>query len=361
MEKRLSVHSLMQVHSFALPLVREFRRADIVHYHIIHDGFFSLLALPWLCRIKPSVWTWHDPWPMTGHCIYPLTCERWKTGCGSCPDLSLPFPMKEDKTAGQFRLKRRLYSGLDADIVLASRWMLDMARRSPLTAGLRLHHIPFGINLEKFRPRPALPARERLGILAGRKVICLRAFASPFKGLDYLLQALDRLKTDQPLCLVTFHDKGRLNHMIGRHQIIELGWSDDESELLDAYAAANFFVMPSTAEAFGMMAIEAMACGRPVICFEGTSLPDVTFAPKAGLAVPMGDVDALAAAIERWLDNPGECEQRGVVSRQMCEEYYDEKLQAGRLAELYHDRSSRTNKSSRTRLSQAAETKSGAR
>src|SRR5690349_9921563 len=77
MEQAFSFHSRLQLQSLTLPLHRAFRYADVVHYHIIHDGYFGLDALPWLSRLKPSIWTWHDPWPMTGHCIYPLNCERW--------------------------------------------------------------------------------------------------------------------------------------------------------------------------------------------------------------------------------------------------------------------------------------------
>jgi len=125
--------------------------------------------------------------------------------------------------------------------------------------------------------------------------------------------------------------------MIGRHQIIDLGWTDDELETIDAYTAADFFVMPSTAEAFGMMAIEAMACGKPVICFDGTSLPEVTFAPRAGISVPMGDIEALAAAMKRWIEDPNECQHRGLISRQICEQHYGEELQGERLTSLYKE------------------------
>ncbi len=83
-ERFFSIHSRLQWQSFLLPLHREFREADVVHYHILHDGYFSLDALPMLSRLKPTVWTLHDQWPLTGHCIYPLGCERWRSGCGAC-------------------------------------------------------------------------------------------------------------------------------------------------------------------------------------------------------------------------------------------------------------------------------------
>ena len=69
-----------------------------------------------------------------------------------------------------------------------------------------------------------------------------------------------------------------------------------------ALGAADIFLMPSTAEAFGLMAVEAMACGTPVIVFEGTALPKTIHAPLGGLAVPP-DADALAGAIKELLTN----------------------------------------------------------
>ncbi len=71
-EYNMSIHLLLKLQSFALPIHRAFRAADVVHYQIIHDGYFSIYAMPWLARLKPPVWTWHDPWFMTRHCIYPV-------------------------------------------------------------------------------------------------------------------------------------------------------------------------------------------------------------------------------------------------------------------------------------------------
>jgi glycosyltransferase involved in cell wall biosynthesis len=333
-ERRLSIHSLLQLQSFALPLHKTFRHADLVHYQIVHDGFFSLWALPWLSRLKPSIWTWHDPFIMTGHCIYPLNCERWRIGCGCCPALDLPFAFRRDRTAFGFRQKKWVCSHAELDVVVASRHMLEMARQSPIAQTARLHLIPFGIDLDRFCPRDSAGARERLGVLGDRAVIFVRAFESPFKGFDYLLEALERL-SEASLCIITTHHKGLLNRFVGRHQIIELGWVDDEDRLIEAYTAADFFVMPSTAEAFGMMAIEAMACGKPVIVFDGTSLPEVTFAPAAGLSVPMRDGVALAAAILRLATDPDERRRRGETSRQLAQQHYDIRLHAKRMADLY--------------------------
>ena len=341
-EYMMSTHSMLQLQSFALPVHKAFRTADVVHYQVIHDGYFSILAMPWLTWLKASVWTWHDPWFMTGHCIYPLNCDRWQIGCGVCPALDLPFPFKQDRTALGFRQKKWVCSHSDVDIVVASKHMLTMAERSPIAQGARLHHIPFGIDLNRFRPRAPAAARERFGIFDNRIVLCVRAAdENPYKGLNYLIDAIARLPADVHLSIITTHRKGRFDQFIGKHQLIELGWINDEDLLLDAYAAADMLVMPSTAEAFGMMAIEAMACARPVIVFDGTSLPEVTFAPSTGLSVPMGDIAALSAAILRLSTDAGERVARGARSRRVAEEHYDVKLHAKRLAALYRSAVSR--------------------
>jgi glycosyltransferase involved in cell wall biosynthesis len=337
LEDRMSTHARFHPQSWFLPAHKTFRTADLAHYHIVHDGYFSLSALQFLSWLKPTVWTWHDPWPLTGHCIYPMDCERWLTGCGLCPDLNRPFPMRRDRTANEFQRKKRIYRGIKAEIIVASPWMLKLAQSSPLTSHFRFHLVPFGIDLEKFRERDRAAARQRLGVLPGRKVIMLRAVASPYKGLSNLIEALSQWGVGESICIIALQETGHFDRFIGTHQIIEFNWSNDEDFLIDAYTASDVFVMPSKAEAFGMMAIEAMACSRPVISFEGTSLPSVTFAPTAGLAVPMDDNKALAEAIRRLLSDSSERECRGRHSRCLAEEHYDIRIQAQVLASLYRE------------------------
>ena len=126
-----------------------------------------------------------------------------------------------------------------------------------------------------------------------------------------------------------------MERFAGRFQLIELGWINDEELVRDAFVAADIFLMPSVAEAFGVMAIEALACGKPVIVFEGTSLPEVTFAPEVGLSVPMRDGDALFHALQRLIDNPNERAERGRKGRMMAELHYGDDVYARRIAEIY--------------------------
>lgn len=334
-EDRLSMHASLHPHSWTLPYHQKVRNADIAHLHIIHDGYFSLSSLPFFTDRKPTVWTWHDPWVMTGHCIYPMGCSRWTHGCGSCPDLSVPFAMRDDRTAEQFSWKQRVYARTRAEIVVASQWMSDMVARSPLAAGFNVSVIPFGLDLNRYRPADKAAARARFGVFPNRPVVFVRSSSTPFKGLHEFIKAIEQLDANLQLCIISLQEIGHLDRFIGKHQIIEFGWSNDENLLLDAYAACDFFAMPSMAEAFGLMAIEAMACARPVLSFDGTSLPGITFAPMAGISVPQGDVSALAHAIARLAGNLVDCEGRGKLSRQLAEQHYDIRDQARLTADLY--------------------------
>ncbi len=336
-EKRLSIQSVLYPFAAGLFLDPRFRGADVVHYHLIHDRFFSLATLPLLTRRKPSVWTLHDPWAMTGHCLYPLDCERWKTGCGECPRLGIPLPMETDRSAAMWKIKRAVYRRSKLDIVVASPWMRRMAEQSPLVSAFRLHLIPHGIDLGVFKPGDADRAKRRLGVLPGSAVVCFRAAEGEFKGLSHVKDALHRLTAGRPVCLLTCQGRGLADEFGGKHQVIEMGWVDDVDRTVEAYNAADVFLMPSMAEAFGMMAIEAMACGKPVIVFEGTSLPEVVSAPPRGVAVPAGDAPAQAAALARLLDNAEERLAAGRRALAVARDRYDVERQVDRLVALYED------------------------
>lgn len=334
-EKVLSLQSQLYSNGMHMRRMEAFREADLVHYHIIHSGFLSMQSLPAMTAEKPSLWTLHDPWAMTGHCIHPFSCQRWKTGCGQCPDLKTDFAIQRDTTALNFRLKRMAYRRSNFEILVASSWMENMVRQSPLMDDVPVHKVPFGLDLDFFKPGDQAAAKARLGIEPHRLVLCFRSVVNDFKGLQYVIEALDRLQTQVPICLLTLNDKGRIEKFRDRFQVVELGWTNDDSVMQDVYSATDLFLMPSLADSFGLMAVEAMACGKPTICFEGTALPEVVFTPEAGLAVPSRDSAALAAAMERLIGDPQERLARGARSRQLAEQHYDIRLQAERMVDVY--------------------------
>ncbi|MFH1523476.1 MAG: glycosyltransferase [Chloroflexota bacterium] len=302
--KGLSLHAILPIHSLDIMKNSFYKEADIVHLQLIHaTPFFSLLSLPKMGHQKKLVLTLHDPWMLTGHCIHPMECERWMQGCGACPDLKRPFSINNDTTALTWKIKRMVMQRTDIHLIVASQWMDQMAAKSPILSHLPRSIIPFGLAPQVFRPLDKRACKQAFGIPEDSFVVAFRSVpSSPFKGVEYIEKALLNLSTKKQICIITFDAVGLVPNLDNKFKIVELGWVNDRS-IAAALCAADLFLMPSIAEAFGMMAIESMACGTPVIVFEGTALPSVIQAPRGGIAVPSKDWEALKGAIETLIEN----------------------------------------------------------
>lgn len=339
LERGLSLRCVLPTLGRALFSEPYYHDSQLIHLQLLHaKQFFSLLSIPRLSRHAPVVWTMHDPWLTTGHCIHPLACQRWLTGCGKCPDLTIPVPMRRDHTALNWRIKKRVLEKSNVHLVVASEWMRDRARRSPILAHLPCTIIPFGVDRTVFRPRDKVECRRQLGIPAAARVITLRWTPyNMFKGTNYALQALETLSPGvvTHVVMLDSDNAAGAETIAGKYQCVPLGWVTDRERIIMALCASDIFVMPSIAETFGMMAVEAMACGTPVIAFEGTSLPEVIRAPESGIAVPYGDSMALMQALERVMLD-GAYRTRLVANglKLVAEEYTEEKY-IQRHLELY--------------------------
>lgn len=336
-ERRHSINDLLIPWGRLLADTSEFKSADVVHYHLIHNQVISLYDMKWLFGMKPSVWTFHDPWPLTGHCVYPMGCEGWLSGCDPCPFLDRLFPLAHDHADRMWRAKQRVFSHLDLDVVVASDWMLDMVRRSALTRHFKhVHLIPFGIDARAFVADDEKGnSRRRLGIREDDFVVFFRANPWEVKGLSHIIDALAAKRPARPTTLLTVDGRGLLKELRREYRIVDLGWVDDDALYPLVFSACDVFVMPSLAEAFGLMAVEAMAAGRPVVCFEGTALPAITHAPECGIAVPAGDATALRAAVDHLAEDPSEGARRGRLGRKIVAEDYGHERYLDSMAELY--------------------------
>lgn len=342
-ERRHSINNLLMPWGLLLAETTEFQRADVVHYHLIHNQVISLFDLQWLAGKKPSVWTFHDPWPVTGHCVHPMGCNGWLSGCKPCPFLDRVFPLANDHADRMWRAKQRVYADLDLDVVVASKWMLDVVRRSPLTSHFaHLHLIPFGVDTRVFLSDDEKESsRRKLGIPLNDFVVLFRANPWEVKGLTHIISALAARPPSRTTTLITVDGRGLVRDLRRDYRVIDLGWVEDVGDYARAFAACDVLLMPSIAEAFGLMAVEAMAAGRPVISFEGTALPDVTHAPDCGIAVPSGDTDKLRAALDRLAADPDESAERGRAGRAIVAEEYRYDRYVISMAQLYESVQSR--------------------
>jgi len=120
-------------------------------------------------------------------------------------------------------------------------------------------------------------------------VIGFRQTKDPIKGCGYIYEALERLEIPYPVQLLAVGSESDLPDAIKKkYRYVSLPWLD-EPDMLAYFRALDIFLMPSLAETFGLMSIEAMACETALICFQSTVLESVTNAPDYGIAVDTSD------------------------------------------------------------------------
>ncbi len=248
---------------------------DVIHLHNLHDSYINL---PMLFRyIKkheiPVVWTLHDCWAFTGHCPHftIAKCEKWKTGCGHCPQYR-QYPASLFDNAGfMWRLKQKWFCGVEnLTIVTPSKWLAGLAEQSFL-CGYPIRVIHNGIDLQIFKPTPS-DFRQRYGIPAEKKIVLGVSFAWSYqKGLDCFIALARRLGAEYRIVLVGTDaqiDKQLPENVISIHR------TQDQKELAEIYTAADVFVNPTREEVLGLVNIEATACGTPVVVYDTGGAPE---------------------------------------------------------------------------------------
>lgn len=311
-----------------------FQKADIIHLHLIHNTQFDLNYLPLITKLKPTLITLHDGYYLSGHCIHGFDCKKWQNYCQDCPYLEIPFRITKDKSAFEFYLKKKNIQDSDIKVIVASKWMKEKIEKSPIWENKKIYLQPFGIDQQIFKPVNKNNVRKTLGIPQDALVLMFRSDDSKFKGLDIIKKSLKNLKTDKKIVLLTVAQKGLISEFSNKYQIKEYGWVKDDKLLAKIYQSADLFLMPSTQEAFGMMAIEAMSCGVPVLALTGTALQDVINSPVCGQAV---DESQYSRELQRFIDIPDEISRRGKNSFLFARENYNKDTYINNLIKIYQE------------------------
>jgi glycosyltransferase involved in cell wall biosynthesis len=284
---------------------------DLVLCHNLHGGYFDLRVLPALSRRVPVVVRLFDSWLLTGHCAYALGCPRWQSGCGRCPDLTIPPAIRRDATRVNWWRKRRILSGARLYVSAESRWMLDRARESllaPAVAEWKL--IPGGVDLATFSPGPQLAARREWGLPPDASILLNVANAgpeNPLKDFPTIRQALGKLggrEPGRPTVLLAAGADGP-DEPVGPGLVVRrLGYIRSPARLASLYRAADVYVHAAVEETFGLSVAEALASGLPVVTASRGGVLEIVEHERTALVVPPGDAGALADALARLLDDP---------------------------------------------------------
>jgi D-inositol-3-phosphate glycosyltransferase len=221
------------------------------------------------------------------------------------------------ETALRLRTERRLIDLADSLIAANPAERADLVWRQR-TSTDKVCTVPPGVDLALFNPGDAAQARRALGLGADEKVALFVGRIDPIKGIDTLLDAVKLLahdgSDDTPTILFVGGDLDRSGHPVGAlaevaaaagtlgiRELFRFEGSRPQPSLPTYYRAADVVVVPSRYESFGLVAVEAMACGTPVVVSRAGGLTFTVEDGVGGLVVPARDPAALASAVRRVL------------------------------------------------------------
>ncbi len=189
-----------------------------------------------------------------------------------------------------------------------------------------------GLDTELFRPDVNVPRSDT-------ELVCIGRASDPNKGIRTLIEAVAQLPESVRLTLVDSPDSEARKWAgeLGCGERVTMAGRVPTEELVRLYRTAAVVVVPSRYEGFGLPAVEAMACGTPVVTTSAGSLPEVVETGGGGVTVPRDDPAAMANAILRLLENKEERRRLGERARPRVEAAYSWRGIAERTAEVYRD------------------------
>jgi len=304
------------------------------------------LALPWqLARARPDVVHLHFPYPIG-------EVSQWLLRRGRATVLT--YHSDVVRQARILRLYRpllaRVLKKTDA-LIVGSPQMRNSAYLAPHQAKVRL--IPYGIPLARFRGRPAATEMARVaerylttgpantGAAPAPRLLFVGRLRY-YKGLDTLIEALPALRPARLLVVGAgpmAEPWQTLTRAVGVPDRIAWLGEVPDADLPALYHLADLFVLPAShpSEAFGLVQVEAMAAGLPVVCTElGTGTSYVNQDGITGRVVPPRDPGALTSAISDLLADPALRARMGAAAQARATEF-DLDLMVDRVLALYTD------------------------
>lgn len=281
-------------------LIAELERIDpdIVHLHNLHGHNCHLeMLLDYLREhhIK-TFWTFHDCWTFTAYCPHFTMdgCYKWKDGCHDCPQYR-NYSFFFDRSKELYEKKKKSIVGLDLTVITPSWWLANLVKQS-FFKNYPVKVLNNGIDLEIFKPTQS-DFRKKYGIPGDKYIVLGVAFGwGVRKGLDAFVELSKRLdKEKYQIVLVGTNekvDKSLPDNIISVHR------TQNQKELAEIYTAADVFANPTREEVFGLVNVEALACGTPGVTFDTGGSPEC-YDETCGSVVHCDDIDAMEKEIIR--------------------------------------------------------------
>jgi glycosyltransferase involved in cell wall biosynthesis len=296
------------------------RRGD---FDVVHDN---------QCLGTGIVGMMKDGWPVTATIHHPITVDR-ELDLQHATSLRRRLALR--RWYGFLRMQIGVARQIPRIVTVSESSRRDIAAQMGVPAE-RMTVVPIGADETIFRPLP------HIARVPGRLMTTASADV-PMKGLTHLLEALAKLRVERPAAhLVVI---GRLKEdsavpalieQLGLEGAVEFVSGVTDERIVELYAEAQVAVVPSLYEGFSLPAVEAMACGVPVVATTGGALPEVV-GPDGEHArtVAPGDPSALTAAILDLLADDAERARIGAAGRARVLERFTWRAHAVGLVEMW--------------------------
>jgi glycosyltransferase involved in cell wall biosynthesis len=214
----------------------------------------------------------------------------------------------------------------------------------------RVRVIRSGVDVERFRPRDGQAARQRLGFHVETPLVLFVGNLEPRKQVDVLLRAMAHVRREVANAMLVVVGSGEnagvqdqtarlvdLAHDLELDEALRFAGRATDGQLMDYYAAADVFALPSSSEAQGIVALEAMACGLTVVATAVGGLVGTIDNGQTGFLVPSGDVESLADVLLEVLPDAARRRAIGVAARERVERDFSWSRSIEATQDVYRD------------------------
>lgn len=311
--------------------------ADVVNLHWV----VNFLSIEDIGKItKPIVWTLHDMWAFCGGEHYAPDNQSSRFRMGYLSDNRPTGESGPDLNRQAWEAKQKYWANQQFNIVTPGHWMAQCAKDSVLLNDATIAVVPNPLELmHQWRPIPKDFARRVLGLQQDKKyVLSGSAGGSPYiKGEDLLEKAMEKVaeSDSSSIELLIFGKYKPINQGNYPYKTHWLGPVRDDSVMKMIYSAADVMIVPSRQDNLPNTAVEAHACGIPVVAFNIGGLPDIVQHRLSGWLAPGFDTDNLAEGILWVLSNPTQWTQLSVAARKIAEERFSNQVVTDQYMHVY--------------------------
>ena len=246
--------------------------------------------------------------------------------------------LEKDTTDFMWQKKKELFQKSNLDIVVPSKWLYDIVRKSML-GDKKIHLIYNGVDAETFRPRSKSELRKKLNIPKDKIAFITSAAGgskNPQKGAEYLLEALSSIQNKENIVFISLGEKNSVPLIEGLHWI-NTGHIYDEKVLAEWYSAADIFLYPSIADNCPLVVLEAMASGLPVITFDTGGIPEMVRHMETGYVARLRDVDDFFKGMRLFINDGELRESAGSCARATVEKSFTVEQMVNSYLNLYYE------------------------